>query len=396
MQRGSDPQAALGRHYGMDWLRIGAFQLLILYHVSMVFVPWDYHVKLASIEWMTLPMFSTAPWRLSLLFVVSGYASAAILARNPGPGAFFRQRLLRLGIPLLFGTAVIVTPQPWVQLVTQRGYQHGFGYFLTHDYLSFRKLGGIPLPNWMQLWFVAYLLAYTAILAIALKLPQRLRDTLGRAAERLFAGPQLLVIGIGFVWWTRMRFTPMWEDTHNFFDDQSAHACYFGMFVFGIALRRSPTIMACVVRLLVPSACLAVAAFATLVTLALLYSGTAPLPDRLQPILWAARAIETWCAIVALIALAERFANVDHRWRQPLAEAVFPFYIIHQTIILLVAYWLIGTGFGPLAHFLILIATTAAGCWIFYLAGRTIPWLRPLIGLNKRTKTGTASATRPS
>jgi hypothetical protein len=33
------------RHYGMDWLRVGAFALLIVYHVGMVFVPWNFHVK---------------------------------------------------------------------------------------------------------------------------------------------------------------------------------------------------------------------------------------------------------------------------------------------------------------------------------------------------------------
>ena len=63
---------ANGRHFGMDWLRIGAFQLLILYHVGMAFVPWDYQVKVASpaLDWATIPMLLTNPWRLSLLFPV--------------------------------------------------------------------------------------------------------------------------------------------------------------------------------------------------------------------------------------------------------------------------------------------------------------------------------------
>ncbi len=45
-----------GRHYGMDWLRIGAFQLLILYHVGMAFGPWDYQVKAANppVAWAIL------------------------------------------------------------------------------------------------------------------------------------------------------------------------------------------------------------------------------------------------------------------------------------------------------------------------------------------------------
>ena len=65
-------RAVSGRHYGMDWLRIGAFGLLILYHIGMFFVPWDWHVKArATPDWVTLPMHFTNAWRLQLLFLVS-------------------------------------------------------------------------------------------------------------------------------------------------------------------------------------------------------------------------------------------------------------------------------------------------------------------------------------
>lgn len=365
----------------MDWLRIGAFQLLILYHVSMAFVPWDYHVKLASIEWMALPMYLTSPWRLSLLFVVSGYASAAMLARAPSPAAFLRNRMLRLGLPLLFGVTVLVTPQPWVQLVTQRHYAHGFGYFLHHDYFSFRVHSGIPLPNWMQLWFVGYLMAYTLVLWAGLLLPMRWREALVETATRFVAGPQLLPLGIAFVWVTRMVLTPGWEDDHTFVTDGSAHANYLGMFLFGVLLRRSARVMVAIADWWRLAAVLGVAGFATLVTLSWVFSPVDPLPDFWLPFLWGARAIETWGAIVALIGLAERFANVDHPKRQMLAEAVFPFYLIHQTIILAVGYWLLGTGLGVPARYAAMLVATVAGCWIFYLAGREVKPLRPLIGL---------------
>ena len=61
------------RHYGMDWLRIGAFGLLIFYHIGMYFVPWGWHVKIAApIDWVQIPMMATNSWRLPLLFLVSG------------------------------------------------------------------------------------------------------------------------------------------------------------------------------------------------------------------------------------------------------------------------------------------------------------------------------------
>ena len=84
------------RHYGLDWLRIGAFAILILYHIGMVFVPWGFHAKLATEQWVTIPMMLSNPWRLSLLFLVSGYASRALCVRHPGPWPFVRNRTARL------------------------------------------------------------------------------------------------------------------------------------------------------------------------------------------------------------------------------------------------------------------------------------------------------------
>jgi hypothetical protein len=99
-----------------------------------------------------------------------------------------------------------------------------------------------------------------------------------------------------------------------------------------------------------------------------------------------AREIEAWVAIAALIGIAERFWNRDTSWRGTLAEATFPFYIIHQTIIVIVEFWLKPLSIGPLAEFAILVPTTVAGCWAFYLIGRELNPIRPLIGLKKRIR----------
>jgi peptidoglycan/LPS O-acetylase OafA/YrhL len=94
--------------------------------------------------------------------------------------------------------------------------------------------------------------------------------------------------------------------------------------------------------------------------------------------------VQGWCAIIALIGVAERFWNRDHPWRKTLTEAVFPFYIIHQTVIVGVEWMLLGQNLPPAAEFALLVAATIIGCWAFYLLGREISWLRPLIGLRAR------------
>ena len=67
-----------------------------------------------------------------------------------------------------------------------------------------------------------------------------------------------------------------------------------------------------------------------------------------------------------------------------LAEAVFPFYIIHQTIIVVAGWYLKQAGVTAFPSFIVLLAATVAGCWIFYTIGRKIGWLRPLIGLQRQ------------
>ncbi|WP_260922012.1 hypothetical protein [Novosphingobium sp. 9] len=67
----------------MDWLRVGAFALLIFYHVGFGFTPWGYQTAgRGVIWWAEIPLLALSPWRLSLLFAISGYASAALFVKQ--------------------------------------------------------------------------------------------------------------------------------------------------------------------------------------------------------------------------------------------------------------------------------------------------------------------------
>src|SRR3546814_21142605 len=117
-------------------------------------------------------MYATNGWRLPLLFLVSGYASAALVSKLGGAGAFARSRSARLLIPLLFGVVVVIPPQPWIELVTQPGYANSLGAFWTSDYFRFGTLEGIVLQTWQPLWFVVYLWVYTLLADLLLAIIQ--------------------------------------------------------------------------------------------------------------------------------------------------------------------------------------------------------------------------------
>lgn len=372
------------RHYGMDWLRIGAFALLILYHIGMFFVPWDWHVKIARpIGWVAIPMMATNSWRLPLLFLVSGYASAALFAKLGSTGAFLRSRSARLLIPLMFGMIVVIPVQPWIELATQHGYAASFGYFWVQDYFRFGTLDGIVLPTWQHLWFVVYLFAYTLMAALLLAVvPVLARGRIADAAARLLGGWGMLLTP--FALWIAILFAfPGHRDTHALVDDGPAHLHFLVAFATGWLLRVRPQLFDAVTRCWPAAAVLALAAYACIVWAMAVAPGEGAPPAGIVAPFLAVRLVQGWASIVALVGIADRYANRDHPRRAMLAEAVFPFYIIHQTIIVVGGWLLLRAGTGALPSFLVLFAATTLGCWLFYAIGRSIGWLRPLIGLQR-------------
>lgn len=384
------------RHYGLDWLRIGAFGLLIFYHIGMFFVPWDWHVKTAEpMDWVQIPMLATNAWRLALLFLISGIASRFLLDKMAAPGRFAGQRSVRLLIPLLAGVILFVAPQPWAELQAKFGYPHGFWHFWTHDYFRFGLLHGIVLPTYNHLWFVAYLWLYTMVLALAAALlPASARAALQAGFDRLFSGLRLLILPILFLWLARVTLYPIFDDTHALVDDWYNHVVYGGLFLFGVAVAKSASVWRAIVASWKPAAAFAVIGYLAIVAYEFHFGDT----DATEPgltLIRGLRAAHMWGAIVALLALAQLKLNRDAPIRRYLTEAVFPYYIAHQTIIVLVGHALTPYRLNPAIEFAIILPATVVGCALTYELARRVPGLGPLLGLKWRwsAKPAVASAT---
>jgi Acyltransferase family len=127
------------RRFDLDWIRIAAFGLLILYHVGMVFVPWYYHVKSTHVIVGLEPLMQALnPWRLCLLFLVAGMATR-FMATSTASVALLRRRSVRLLVPLMFGMAVIVPPQLYWEVVSRHIYSGDFIAFYTGRYFAFAR-----------------------------------------------------------------------------------------------------------------------------------------------------------------------------------------------------------------------------------------------------------------
>lgn len=371
-----------GRHYGMDWLRIAAFALLIGYHVGMAFVPWGWHVKWAEIsEIARLPMLALNGWRLALLFVVSGYASAALLAKS-ARGRFLASRTARLLVPTIFAMAVIVPPQVWIDLTFNHDYVRSFVGFWREDYFRFGAIDGLVMPTWQHLWFVVYLFAYTlVVVGLHALLPGSVRRRIVAAFGHVLGSPWLLcALPVAWILMRTLWLFPGAEDTHALVDDLPAHWIFLPALLFGFLLRHSGRVWDAIRACWRPAGVIAVFA-----TIAMLVPEGA-MSDRAWPV-WLVigyiilRAMQAWLVIVALLGIADRYLNRDAPARAMLNEAVFPFYIIHQTIIVVFVWYLRPVAMPAFVAFLLTVAVTALGCWLFYRVGREIPVLRLLIGL---------------
>lgn len=386
------------RLFFLDWLRIGAFALLVLYHVGMYYVTWSWHVKSPDAGPLLEPfMRLSSPWRLSLLFLISGAATSFMLMRDGASAAWFGSRAKRLLLPLLFGMAVIVPPQPYFEVVQQHGYAGSYLdfmrlYFSGHG--GFCRSGGgcLILPTWNHLWFVAYLFVYTAALWLLLRAWPQALQTLSGVLARTLRGAALLWLPIAVLALLRVGLIARFPPTHALVDDVYLHATYFGLFVVGAAWARDAYMWQRCAALRWPALGLAAAAWVAAIVLPMWLGAT---PAAREQWAWLARtlfATMQWSAIVAAIGFARVHLNRDHRWRATLAESVFPVYIAHQTLIVLFAMALAPLRWAPALEGPLLAALTLVVSFGVYLAVRRVPGLRTVFGLSAAPRTAATPA----
>lgn len=389
------------RRYDLDWLRISAFGLLILYHVGMFYVTWDWHVKSSRASDLIEPLMQlSSPWRLSLLFLVAGAASRFMLDKM-GAWRFTRARMGRLWPPLLLAVFVIVPPQSYYEIVEALAAMPSaeatrYAGALDNFYVKYATGAGgwcdtdgcLQTPTYNHMWFVAYLILYTAALALL----SPLLRVAPNALAGLIAGPWLLLspwLALSFM---RVTMLSQFGSTHDFTNDWYNHAHYFGLFLFGFAVAKHAPFFAGCVRMRWLALGVALCAWGGLQAYYAGYNEASPPPDWLRAIFRCVHEAQAWGAIVAALGFAHKhLAHADGPMRRLLTNAIFPFYLIHQTIIVVLGHHLDQLGLPLWFEVFLLIAAAFAGCWLFYLLGRALPPLRVWIGLPSKPKSNHSS-----
>ncbi|MTV36714.1 acyltransferase family protein [Duganella radicis] len=386
------------RLYFLDWIRIFAFFVLIFYHTGMYYVTWDWHVKSPDASHAIEPlMILSSPWRLGLLFMISGVATAFML-KKIRVGALLRQRSWRLLVPLIFGMFVIVPPQAYFEVVEKVAYQGGYGDFMRlylARYHGFcRGDDCLIMPTWNHLWFVAYLWVYTMIGGLIVWLLgarfTAVSDTLGR----LLSGWRIVVLPVAVLALARFTLADRFEATHALVDDWYNHAQYFFLFALGALLAMQNQVWAKVEALRFTSLGLWLASWALIVCYWSIPEAMANTPEVQQwkPLFRTIYCICQWAPILTVCGFGRRHLNFDSAKRRYLTEAVFPVYILHQTLIVCMAHWMKPIKLAPGIEGVFLIVLTFAISFGVFEVVRRIGVLRPLFGLTSQKSAYAAQA----
>lgn len=375
------------RKHFLDWLRVIAFGLLILFHTGMLYVTWDYTLKspriFPELEWAMLAL---SPWRMALLFLISGVASRFLLTKL-GPGRFALDRIRRIIPVLLVGMFIVIPPQTYVMLLDRGLVTTDYWRFWTEQYLAANQTLVAPLgqamPTWDHLWFLVYIFVY--LMAFA-GLAAMFRG-IGDDRDRRPVIPLCACLIAPAVWMCATAFLieEVFPVTHALFGDWGAHLKWAGLFGFGALLARRFDFWAWVEANRRTTLALAVLFFLAQSINRGFWLAGAQDPGWDGAVWGLLTGLFGWCAILAVSGFAARHLDRPSALLSYLNEAILPVYVLHQPVLLVAAYFVFPLGLPVFVEAVGLLATTFAASFAIYeVLIRRLPLMRFSFGLKPR------------
>lgn len=371
-----------GRDHALDWLRVITTLAVFVFHSGAPFAAGDWHlnypIKSFSITvwnaWLLL-------WTMPLLFFIAG-ASTLFSLKTRTTGPFLRERVNRLLVPLLFGILVVVPPQVYIERISRDQFTGSFWAFYPHYFDGwYLAIGGPGNFAWMglHLWFLLLLLVMTLLTLPVLQWLQEMSVQQGLGALTQYLQRPglilLLALPLALIEW-------LWGNVGLGGWNMLTYPLFF---LYGALLYALPS-MTDILRSYTGWA-LAGALISTFFLLVTVYANGmiafGQHPYGWQRIL---HAVSGWFWVVALLGLAYRSLNVHNAFLAYASEAVLPFYILHQTVIILVGYAANQMGLPVAFSYGIVLVGSLLGILMLYARLiRRVPVLRYLFGMKVST-----------
>lgn len=347
---------ATNRRYDIDWIRVIAIGLLLIYHIAIGFQPWGMMIAFITNDesWASLwiPMSMLNVWRIPLLFFVSGMG-VYFAMQNRNWKQLITERAKRILVPFLFGAVALV---PIHLYIWQRHYHYKAGY----------------MPDPGHLWFLVNIFIYVMLLTpLFFYLKQNQEGKLVQGIVRIFSSPAgLTLVLIAFVLEAILlkpfpyeMYAMTW---HGFF--LGLLAFFFG-FCFVLSGARFWNMISTYRWMFLLLA-------ATMFTIRILYFNmNAPVYLLVA---------ESQCWIISVFAFGYRYLNHGGKALTYLSQAAYPVYILHMIFLYLGSLLIFPLVLDVRIKFVLVLFITLGGCFATYEVIRRIKWLRPLFGLKVR------------
>jgi glucan biosynthesis protein C len=371
------------RRRDIDWLRIAAVLLLIPFHTARVF-NWeeDFYIKNVPTDVPAQRFIDfVGPWHMSLLFLLAGAASWLAFRYRSG-GQYARERFTRLLIPFAFGVLVIVPSQTWLAYNTHHDthltyWQYLPRFFTTADEGLTGYTGGFTPAH---LWFILFLFVFALV---ALPLFLWLHNRGGRRVVAflgsLWQNPAALILVPALV--LVLPWFVMGDDLSG-----QPPIGFLAIVVLGFLLLGDERIYRTIGRHWVWMLCLGVAT-------SLAYMWAEPRSGGFSEGAGGFAAVKllyevgVWCMILGLLGLAQRLFTAGGPVLSYATEAAYPFYILHQTVIVAVAYFVVQWEWAAgLKYAAIAAASFALSLLVYEVAVRRWGPVRFLFGMKPRKR----------
>jgi glucan biosynthesis protein C len=376
-----------GRQHYVDWLRVIATIGIFLFHNAKPYDYGDWHIKNVQTtlgatqfaEFMNM-------WMMPLFFIISGASIYYSLKRRNG-GSFLKERFFRIMVPwLLTGMFLMGPVQVYLERLSHGEFSGNFFQFFPHYFDGLYLFGGNFAWMGMHLWYLMFLSAFSVIF-LPLFLPRTKTGTspLQSVAAKLGRLPMLAFL------WVPVAVAALLSKAAGLTVTEQAGSwdvlSYAVFFMLGYVLFASAGLQEAVKKhgrwFL-----LAAVVFSALHLVLKFYVRPA-FYDTID-----VRLLATWGWIVGLLWLGGRFLNFTNRFLAHVNEMVLPFYILHQTVIIVIAYFVVQTSLAiPFKYSITAVISFVAIVALYELLVRRIGVLRFLFGMRKKAA---AAESRPA
>ena len=274
---------------------------------------------------------------------------------------------------------LIVPPQVYLERLVNGDFLGSYwSYFPAEAFLGIYPEGNF---SWHHLWFLPYLLVYSLLLAWPFRRIIDRPGALVNFVRKRLNTPWGWLFFILPLYLLEAFLEPFFDLTHALVDDWFALINFGTLFVFGFLLLASgETFWDNVTRYRRRNLFIGIGSFSVLVILWQFEDG------YLRHFTEAGfKVLNLWTWIFVLFGYSAVYLNRPGRVLRYCNRAVYPFYILHQTLTLIIAYFIMNLNWGFWPKAAILTAGTFGGCLMLYqLVILPIKWLHPFFGLKKK------------